>query len=252
MKDSILIIVFMSVAVNVFAQHDLIFENEKVKSVTIIDNASHFDNNCCLIQYIDSCKLLIVSEKHLHNEKSHIYIESLIEIQSLLKEITRYRTPTSDALEVDAEEMNRFFNAKVIRKKYYDLFMEPNKEDRKAILHKYQSIDLFNKWLTQQYPVLDSGQLKINTAHDLRCIKIIIQTDNKIYYFDMRDIELFQPYLMRTSDLNCIKFITNFNVNKHIRNLFRLANIHRNVPWKEALINSYILWCAEDSKYSIF
>jgi hypothetical protein len=160
--------------------------------------------------------------------------------------IAHDRVPAAEDMDIDTVVLKERFNRDLVQKEYGGWFLEPDSDACVYILKEYQSIDKLNAWLQKSYPSIDSGVFVINTAHDPRGIKIVIQTDMRTYYFDMRDIEIFQPYLMRTSDKDCLKFITNFNINKHIRNLFRALNVNRKIPWRDEVIESYILFCAEE------
>lgn len=243
MKKDILIILFVLISQRICAQCDLVFENKRVVSVCFADYSLKNNGDSCILQYNAS---QITADGHFYDINSSIYKELMEEMQSLLNEISHNRIPIAEYLDINTSILKEYLSKDSIQKNYYDLFLEPDDDDCLFILNKYQSLDLFASWLHEEYPIIDSGVFLINTAHDPRGIKIAIQTDMRTYYFDMRDIEIFQPYLMRTSDKDCLRFITNFNVNKHIRNLFKVLNIHRNVPWRDEVIESYILFCAKD------
>ena len=245
MKIGALMTFFLLFTSRSFAQGKLIFENEHVVSISFVDYTEKIQGDSCLLQYNDSCDHLWVLRRHVYND-SRVYNRSLKEMQSLLDEIGRNNVPTAEDLDINIYVMKKELNRRKILLKYNQLFLAPDKDESENILKRYQPVHVFNDWLQNSYPIIDSGLIVINTAHDFRGMKIIIKTDRKVVYFDMRDIEMFQPYLMRTSDKDCLKLFTNFNVNKHIKNIFKILNIGRNVPWVDEVIESYILFCAKD------
>lgn len=238
-----LIIAFVLISQKICAQCDLMFEGKRVVALCIADYSLKINDDSCLFRYNDH---QIISNGHFYDSNSYVYNEFLEEMQSLLNEINHNRMPTVEDLEIDTVMLKEQFNRDLVQKEYGEWFLEPDSDDCSYIMGKYCSLDILTAWLQKSYLIIDSGVFVINTAHDSRGIKIVIQTDRKIYYFDMRDIEIFQPYLMRTSDKDCLRFITNFNINKHIRNIFKVLNIHREIPWRDEVIESYILFCAED------
>lgn len=245
MKRFFLIILCVLLATRIDAQVELVFDNSHVVSVSFMDYTKDNHGLSCLLQYIDSSNQLLVNGKKVR-KSSDVYTEALEDIQCICDEIGHNRVPMAEDLGITVSFMKKQFNRKRIRLKYNNEFMKPSKADCDSILKIYQSLDKFNEWLMKTYPVFDQGVLVVNTAHNPLGLKIIIQTDKKTYYFDMTDIELFQPYMMRTSDKDCLRFLTNFNVNKHLWDLFKALNIKRNIPLKEEVIDSYILFCAEE------
>ncbi|WP_405375394.1 hypothetical protein [Pseudobutyrivibrio sp.] len=241
MKSILLTLFSLVIVTKLYAQNNLIFEGENVQSILFVD----YIEDSCLLQYNDN---RIISLGHTYDRDSPIYKNSVREIQSLLDVINHNRVPTAEDLDIDMVVLKERFNRNLLQKKYYDLFLEPDSEDCVYILEKYQSLDMLTAWLQKSYPIIDSGEIVINTAHDIHGMKVIIQTDRRKVYFDMRDIELFQPYLKRTSNKNCLIFLTNYNVNKHIQHIFKLLNINREIPWIDEVIESYILFCAEDNR----
>lgn len=239
MKSILLTLFSLVIVTKLCAQNNLIFEGENVQSILFVD----YIEDSCLLQYNDN---RIISSGHTYDRDSHIYKNSVRGIQSLLDVIDHNIVPTAEDLDIDMVVLKERFNRDLLQKKYYDLFLEPDSEDCVYLLEKYQSLDMLTAWLQESYPIIDSGEIVINTAHDIHGMKVIIQTDSRKVYFDMRDIEIFQPYLMRTSDKDCLRFITNFNVNKHVRYVFKSLNVNRNIPWINEVIESYILFCAKD------
>ena len=235
--------VFVLISQRIYAQCDLVYEDKPVVAVCIADYSLKNNDDSCMLRYNDH---QIISNGLFYDSNSCVYKEFIQEMQSLLDEINHNRVPTIEDLEIDTVVLKKRFNKDSVQKEYSEWFLEPDSDVCVYILEEYQSLDKLNAWLQKSYPIIDSGVFVINTAHDPRGIKIVIQTDMRTYYFDMRDIEIFQPYLMRTSDKDCLKFITNFNINKHIRNLFRALNVNRKIPWRDEVIESYILFCAEE------
>lgn len=235
----------MLFATRVGAQRELVYAKEHVVSVSFIDYVWKSFGDSCLVKYVDSCDHLKVEKKHIY-ENTEIYNESLKEIQYLLDEIGNNRIPCAEDMDINISVLKKNFNRNLIRLKYYELFLKPDKKECDSIINRYQTIDAMNVWLKKKFPLVDDGFFVINTAHDPYGMRIIIQTDKELYYFDMRDIEKFQPYLMRSSNKESMKFLTNFNVNKHIRNLYGRLKIHRNIPWKNDVIDLYIISCAEE------
>ena len=243
MKKGVLIIICVLILQRICAQCDLAFEDKRVVSVCIVDYSLKIDDDSCLLQYNN---YQILSGGNSYDSNSYVYKELTKEIQFLLDDIGHNKVPSAEDLDIDAVILKERFNSDLVQKKYAEIFLEPDSNDCMYILEKYQSLGMFTSWLQNAYPIIDSGVFVMNTAHDPRGIKIVVQTDRRTYYFDMRDIEMFQPYLMRTSDKNCLRFITNYNVNKHLQSLFKAMNIHREVPWRDEVIESYILFCAEE------
>lgn len=245
MKGIFLILCSLLITVKLCAQNNLIYENEDVTSVSFMDYTLKDIEDSYLFQYKDN---RIISSGSIYDVDSDIFEELLKEIQYLLDDIDHNRAPSAEDLDIDSVVLKERFNCDLVQKKYYDYFLGPDSDDCVYILEKYQSLDKLTAWLQKSYPIIDSGLFMINTAHDPLGMKIVIQTDRRKIYFDMRDIEMFQPYMMRTSDKNCLRFITNFNVNKHLRKLFKTLNIPRDIPWRDEVINSYILFCADEYK----
>jgi hypothetical protein len=243
MKGILLTLFSFVIATKLCAQNKLIYEDENVQSLFFVDYTLRGSEDSCLLQYSNN---QIISSGNTYGGDSHIYGNLLKEIQALLDVIAHDRVPAAEDMDIDTVVLKERFNRDLVQKEYGGWFLEPDSDACVYILKEYQSIDKLNEWLQKSYPSIDSGVFVINTAHDPRGIKIVIQTDMRTYYFDMRDIEIFQPYLMRTSDKDCLKFITNFNINKHIRNLFRALNVNRKIPWRDEVIESYILFCAEE------
>ena len=238
-----LLVLFLLIATKICAQNELIYENENVQSLFFVDYTLKGSEDSCLLQYNNS---QIISLGNTYVRDYPIFNILLKEIQTLLDVIAHNSVPTAEDMDIDTIVLKERFNKDLVQKRYDEWFLEPDSDAYVYILEEYQSLDKLNAWLQESYPIIDSGVFVINTAHDPRGIKIVIQTDMRTYYFDMRDIEIFQPYLMRTSDKDCLKFITNFNVNKHLRNLFKTLNIRRGVPWRNEIIESYIHFCAVD------
>ena len=241
-------IVFVLISQIICAQCDLVFEGKRVVAVCIADYSLNINEDSCTFQYNDH---QIISHELFYDSNSYVYKEFLQEMQYLLNEIDHNRVPTVEDLEIDTVVLKKQFNRDLIQKKYSKWFLKPDRDACMYILERFQSLAMLTAWLQESYPILDSGVFVINTAHDSRGIKVVVKTDMKTYYFDMRDIEIFQPYMMRTSAKDCLRFITNFNINKHIRNLFKLLNIHREIPWRDEVIESYIRFCAEEYKYRL-
>ena len=159
-------------------------------------------------------------------------------MQNLLDEIGHNRNPSAEDFGISATVLKKNKLPKLCR--------ILNTEMCITLRKRIQSLDTFNIWLQEKYPIYDEGTLSINTIHNPCGLKIIIHTDKKKYYFDMRDIELFQPYLMRTSDKDCLKHLTNFCINKHLYNIFKILKVDRKIPFVNEIIESYNVYCTEE------
>ena len=241
MKKCITVILALLFTAKIDAQCELKFQNEDVMSVSFVD---YIGRDSCILQYDDGDGFLCANHNHRYTH-GRIYREALKEIQMLLDTIVHNRIPQAEDIDINISVMKKYFSRRQIRSKYYSIFLEPDREDCNEILGRYQEIAILDNWLEKTYPIIDSGVFVINTSHDIRGMKIIIQTNKKTYYFDMSDVDSFQPYLMRTSDKDCLKFITNFNVNKSLRKLFKILKVKRSIPWQEAVLDSYIRSCAK-------
>lgn len=246
MKHYSFIVLYLLLVTSNYAQNGLTFLDDHVIMVSFVDYEKKNPDDSCIFQYVDSIGFIRMEQKHIHHIGSYKYEVLLQELQSLLDELCYNRLPQPEILSISLVELKKRFTRGRIIFKYSEQFLSPNWEDCDSIMKRYRSVDTFYLWLKKTYPIIDSGTFVINTAHDTRGIKIIIQTKKKKYYYDMRDIELFQPYLMRTSDNDCLRFITNFTINKHIRNLFKELKVCRKIPWTNELIDKYIISCAED------
>lgn len=228
-------ILCLSIMTDVFAQNKLVFNNEHVVSISFMDYKKSAHGDSCMLCYIDTSEHLMVTDR-LISIKTEIYEESMKEMQNLLDEIGHNRNPSAEDFGI--------FEA-VAKKKLPKLGRKSSKEKYMFIRKRIKSLDTFNIWLQKKFPVYDEGTVLINTIQDPYGVKIIIHTDKKKYFFDMRDIELFQPYLMRTSDRDCLKYLTNFCINKHLYNIFKLLKIDRKIPFVNEIIESYNVYCTE-------
>ena len=245
MKNIFLAILCLSITPEVFAQNELVFNDEHVVSVFFRDYTEIIHGDSCMLYYIDTSKCLMVVGSPIR-KNTEIYKEALTEMQNLLNEIGHNRNPSAEDLGISATELSE--SAHYLRRSlfYYRLRRKTSKERCSVIRRRLQSLDTFNLWLQEKYPVYDEGELLINTIHDPSGMKIIVGTDKQKYYFDMRDIELFQPYLMRTSDMDCLKLLTNFRINLHLNNVFKALKINRKIPFSKEIIELYTAYCIEE------
>ncbi len=237
MKRFFLAILCLSITTEIFAQNELVFNNEHVVSVFFIDYTEIIHGDSCMLCYIDTSKYLMVTGR-LISKKTEVYKEAMKKMQNLLNEIGLNKNPSAEDFEISATVLKKNKLPKLCRKL--------NTEKRTSIRKRIQSLDTFNIWLQEKHPVYDEGTLLINTIHNPCGLKIIVDTNKKEYYFDMRDIELFQPYLMRTSDKDCLKYITNFCINKYLYNIFKILKIDRKIPFVNEIIESYNVYCTEE------
>lgn len=248
MKRIIPILLIMCFAQYCMAQdNNLFFKNARVSSITMIDYDTEGMISSVLLQYQDSCGCRINIGNRTSNENTSVFRSALPHLARLLDEIGHSDNPSSVKLGVTDSILRKRLTKKRLLLKYSNLFLKPDREEWSIILNKYCSEKMFDMYLKNSFQAVDSGAIVVNTAHDWSCLRVEIQTDQKTYYFDMRDIDLlFQPYLMRCSTHDCLTNITNLNVNKCLADLFYTAKIHRHIPWIEDLIDSYVFWCAED------
>lgn len=237
MKYLSIAILCLSISTGIFAQNELVFNNEHVVSVSFIDYKEIIHGNSLMLCYIDTSKYLLVKDKFI-STKTGVCKEVMNEMQNLLDEIGHNRNPSAEDLGITAAVLRKNKLPGPSRRWRNELCTSINK--------RIQSLDTFNIWLQENYPVYDEGKLSINTIPDPCGMKITVHTDKKKYYFDMRDIELFQPYLMRTSDQDCLKHLTNFCLNTHLYNIFKILRIDRKIPFTNEVIESYNVYCAEE------
>ena len=201
MKYFSLAILCLTITTKIFAQNELVFNNEHVVSVFFIDYTRIIHGDSCMLCYIDTSEYLMVTCRP-NSKKTEVCKEAMKEMQIFLDEIGHDKNPSAEDFGISATVLKKNKIPKSCRKL--------SKEKRTSIRKRIQSLDTFQIWIQEKYPVNDEGTLSINTIHNPSGMKIIVHTDKKKYYFDMRDIELFQPYLMRTSEKDCLKHLTNF------------------------------------------
>lgn len=223
----------------IFAQNELTFNNEHVVSIFFMDYKEIIHEDSCVLCYIDASKQLMVAGR-LISTKKKVHKEVVKEIQSLLDEIGQNKEPSAEDFGISKSVLKKNKLPRSCR--------ISSKETCTIIRDRIQSLDTFNIWLQEKFPVYDEETLLINTIHDPCGIKIIIHTDTEKYFFDMRDIELFQPYLMRTSDKDCLKCLTNFCVNEQLYTIFKILRIDRKIPFAKEIIELYNVYCTEECR----
>ncbi|MBO4588162.1 MAG: hypothetical protein J5711_04585 [Bacteroidales bacterium] len=225
MKKTFWISLFIVIASIAMAQGDLYFDGEHVKSVSFLDynsGTTACSDYKCLLLFVDSTAQIVVNESN-SVKKNKLRKKVLIELQSILNELGQSKKTSVENLDINLNFL---------------------KKSRKQVPPKYQSLIFFDTWLQRTFPFEANNKLSVSSAHNPNGIKIVVSTDERVYYFDMLDAEAFQPYWMRTSDKDNIKSIVNFNVNKHLVILFNILKIPRKVPWRDEMIDLYSKYCS--------
>lgn len=245
MKNFLFICCFSFLSIVSNAQDKLSFKGEPVKKVSIIDHSS--DTAICILMYDDKNGLSLPHSKLSHSKQSKRYPKIISELQLLLSDISNNRVPMADDLDINQACLRKVFIKMCVKTEFYYLYCD--KEERSNIRKKYGTVDGFNSWVKTAYPILDSGTIRINTAHAPMGMNIIIETKCDTYYFVMRDLGNFQPYLMTAKNKDCLASITNFRINRHLMNLCSEIKYARSIPWKNDLLQEYLNYCSEDYIY---
>lgn len=210
-----------------FAHNKLWFNGKKVVSLSITD---YYKKNS-LLQYTDSNSRKIEVRRREYYENSRVFHDALNEMQLMLLEIGHDRKPTAEELGIDEAALKRRID-----------------KTNRWIPEKYISVKMMNKWLKDEYHINDTEEghnwIKIRTGQPCG-IRIVVRTEDETYYFDMEEADEFQTYWMRSTKKDGIRNIVNFNVNKHLIELFRCLRIGRKVPWSNEVIDKYVSDCSE-------
>ena len=205
-------------------QNGLRFNGEAVVSLSIRD----YNQKNNLLQFSDSIRRKIIVKKRVYNEYTSVFHDVLDELQLLLYEIGNDGVPTAEDFGIDEK-----------------LLKERIDETNQWLPERYISVKMLNEWLMEEYSNYVGGLnwIKIHTGPPCG-IRIIVRTEKESYYFDMDDEFEFQPYWMRTSSKNCFRSIVNFNVNRHLIDIFNVLRIKRKVHWRDDIIDKYVSDCA--------
>ena len=241
MKSYFILIYCLVGVICTHAQSNLTFQGHEVDSIIIFEYGPQHSNQV-IFRYDES---QIITKKKVYERTAKTYENAANELQQMLEELPNYQCPTAESLGIDSAIITKqFFRSRYRRFlndwRYYKripslrFFDEELVEDKKCL-----SLETFNKWLCDRFSSLDSVMLIMNTSHGLSGLKIKIVAKDQDFVFDMTDQNLFQEYSMISPSINGLKYYSNFNVNKHIVNLFNQVKIKRQVPWVTEILEAY-------------